>query len=455
MKKIAFCGASGNGISPLEQIMIKKGCEVYGSDLSFDEGRDQDRKEALQKVGLHIIPQNGSGITPDMEALYVSSIINEENPDVKAARKYGIPIKKRSDLLCELFSQYDKGIAVGGTAGKTTTTAMIGYILDTLGHRPCMINGGMLCNYQNNPGMPNYLYYDDSRYCVIEADESDGSIQKYHPYIGIINNISHDHTSMEKLIEYFSNFATHIQHALIINKDCPVGSKITAPAAQTLSFSMKDPAADFYASNIRAVKDGVEYELDGRAFRLGIIGTFNVANALSAIAACTAAGVDKFEAAKALEGFTGVKVRLEKIGTSAKDITVYNDFAHNPGKLAASISALKEHPGRVIAMYQPHTPFSVTNTRAEMAPALVSVLEQDDILVMQEIYELTPKDTISSNDVVEDVKKLGHGKAAFFKTRTPLKEFILQNARPGDRIVIMGAHDNSLADFSRELLSLL
>lgn len=455
MNKIAFCGASGNGISPLEQIMIKKGYEVYGSDLSFDEGRDQDRKKALQNVGLHTIPQDGSGITPDMKALYVSSIINEENPDVQAARKYGIPIKKRSDLLCEIFSQYEKGIAIGGTAGKTTTTAMIGYILDTLGYRPCMINGGMLCNYQNNPGMPNYLYYDNSKYCVIEADESDGSIQKYHPYIGIINNISHDHTSMEKLIEYFTNFATHVQHALIINKDCPVGSQIKAPTAQTLSFSMKDASADFYASNIRAIKDGVEYQLDGQTFRLGIIGTFNIANALAAIAACSAAGINKFDAAKALEGFTGVKVRLEKIGTSANDITIYNDFAHNPGKLAASISALKEHPGRIIAMYQPHTPFSVTNTRDEMAPAFVSVLEQNDILIMQEIYELTPNDNISSNDIINDVKQLGHSNATFFKTRLPLKEFILQNAKKGDRIIIMGAHDNSLADFSRELLSLL
>ncbi len=455
MKKIAFCGASGNGISPLEQIMIKKGWEVYGSDLSFDEGRDQSRKEALCKVGLHIIPQDGSGITPDMQALYVSSIINENNPDVKAARRFGIPIKKRSDLLCELFSQYAKGIAVGGTAGKTTTTAMIGYILDRLGQRPCMINGGMLCNYQDQPGMPNYLYYEDSQYCVIEADESDGSIRKYHPYVGIINNISHDHTSMEKLVEYFTAFAGNITHALIINKDCPFCSKIKAPAARTVTFSLKDPAADIYASGIKAVDGGVEYRLSDRIFRLNIIGTFNVANALAAIAACMMTGIDKYAAAEALESFCGVKARLEKIGTSAKGITIYNDFAHNPSKLSASVSALREHPGRVIAMYQPHTPFSVTNTRAEMAPALVSALGQDDILLMQEIYERTPQDTISSADVIEDVKKLGHDKACFFKTRAPLEQFILQNARPGDRIVIMGAHDNSLADFSRELLTRL
>ena len=144
MKKIAFCAAAGNGISPLEQIMIKKGYEVYGSDSSFDEGLNQDRKAALESVGLKIVPQDGSAVFPDTECLYISSIINEENPDIKAARKYNVPVKKRSDLLEEIFSGYAKGIAVGGTAGKTTTTAMIGYILDRLGQKPCMINGGML-----------------------------------------------------------------------------------------------------------------------------------------------------------------------------------------------------------------------------------------------------------------------------------------------------------------------
>ena len=245
MKKIAFCAAAGNGISPLEQIMIKKGYEVYGSDSSFDEGLNQDRKAALESVGLKIVPQDGSAVFPDTECLYISSIINEENPDIKAARKYNVPVKKRSDLLEEIFSGYAKGIAVGGTAGKTTTTAMIGYILDRLGQKPCMINGGMLCNYEDRPGLPNYLY-NESDVCVIEADESDGSIQKYHPYIGIVNNISHDHTSMEKLVEYFTNFASHVQYALIVNYDCPLTRSLTSPK-KTFSFSIKDSHADNFA----------------------------------------------------------------------------------------------------------------------------------------------------------------------------------------------------------------
>ncbi len=453
MKKIAFCGASGNGISPLEQIMIKKGWDVYGSDLSFDEGRDQSRRVALEKAGLKIIPQDGSGITPDMECLYVSAIIDENNPDVKAARSYNIPVKKRSDLLAELFGQYPYNIAVGGTAGKTTTTAMIGYILDRLGRKPCMINGGMLCNYESGTGLPNYIYNDGDT-CVIEADESDGSIRKYHPYVGIINNISHDHTSIEKLVEYFTAFAANVRHTLVVNFDCKLARNIKS-ARETLSFSTENPEADIYASEITAVDNGICYTLNGKSFRLNLIGRFNVANALAAIAACMVLGIDKFEAARALESFTGIKARLEKIG-SAKGVTVYNDFAHNPSKIGASLAALREYPGRIIAMYQPHTPFSAVNTGDEVADVVAQTLNPDDIMIMQEIYELTPKDVgISSANIINRIRSNGHQQALFLPHKADTRKFVTENVQPGDRIVIMGAHDNSLADFSRELLEVI
>lgn len=450
MKKIAFCAAAGNGISPLEQIMLKKGYDVYGSDNSFEQGLNLDRKRALEEVGLKILPQNGSCIFPDTACLYISSIINENNPDVKAARRYNIPIKKRSDLLEELLHGYEHSIAVGGTAGKTTTTAMIGYILDVLGLKPCMINGGMLCNYEHQAGLPNYIY-NEGDICVIEADESDGSIQKYHPYIGIVNNISHDHTSMAKLLEYFGNFASHVRHALIVNDDCPYSRELKC-ACRKFSFSLQNPQADLYAADIAATEHGVRYSLDGRVFELGIIGEFNVANALAAIAACMMLGVDKFAAAQALEGFTGIKMRLEKIGTT-KDITFYADFAHNPSKIAASAAAIKAHTpnGKLIMMYQPHTPFSVSNTGDEVAEELMKVISPDDVVLMQEIYEITPQDTVSSRDIINKLHQLGHAQAYFMDSHNATKQFILNHTRSGDRVVIMGAHDNTLAAFCREI----
>ena len=130
MTKVCFCGISGNGMSPLAQILALKGYDVYGSDRSFDNNLDKENRTALESMGIKIIPQNGLYITPDMK-IYVSAALDEKNPDIKAAKGLGIPIKQRSDLLAELFSEYSCGIAVGGTSGKTTTTAMIGFILDS------------------------------------------------------------------------------------------------------------------------------------------------------------------------------------------------------------------------------------------------------------------------------------------------------------------------------------
>ncbi len=449
MKKISFSGAAGNGISPLEQIMVCKGYDVYGSDYSFDIGKDADRKTALEKAGIHICPQDGSMITPDTEYLCVSAAVKENNPDIIAAHKLGIPVKYRSDLLLELLSSYRYGIAVGGTAGKTTVTAMIGYILNVLGKKPCMINGGALCNYPTDKGIPNYIYNEDE-ICVIEADESDGSIQKYHPFIGLITNISHDHTSMEKLFSYFSVFAEHSQN-LVISLDFPNHAKITHPHLTT--FSLNNPQNDFYADNIVLNNDSITYTLQNQTFTLPLIGKFNIANALAAIAVCSKLGIAAFDAAKALEGFKGVKTRLEKMG-SVHNITVFNDFAHNPSKIEASLLALKSGGGRIIAMYQPHTSFSARNTGEETAAVIARSLAPEDIMIMQEIYEIAPEDTdISSQDIINRIRQNGHSNAFFSKSKDDTLDFIKKHVQSGDKIVIMGAHDNSLADFSRAILN--
>ena len=448
MEKIVFSGAAGNGISPLEQIMSLKGYNVYGTDHSFDIGLDSARKKALESVGITIVPQDGSAITPDTKYLCISAAVKDTNPDVVAARKLGIPIKYRSDLLKEILEQYSYGIAVGGTAGKTTTTAMIGYVLNYYDKKPCMVNGGALCNLSKNKGIPNFIY-NEGDICVIEADESDSSIKKYYPHVGIINNISLDHTSIEKLIEYFTEFASHSQN-IVVNKDCPYASKIKHSSVRT--FSIQDPTADFYAYDITPIADGIEYKIKDKKYTLGLLGSFNVYNALSTMAACSFFGLSADDTAKALESFTGIKTRLEKMG-SANNIIVYNDFAHNPSKIRASLSALKDYPGRVIAMYQPHTPFSAQNTGAEMAKVIAQTLEPNDIMILQEIYELTEKDVgVTSNNIVKEIILNGHDNALFLPKKSDTRKFLKDTIRAGDRVIIMGAHDNSLADFSLQIL---
>ena len=453
MKKVSFCGISGSGMSALAQILKLKGNDVRGSDRSFDQGKDDQNKQALKDVGIEIFPQDGSAISDDLDTLYVSTAVESSIPDVKAALEKNISIQKRSDLLAEIFHHYTHNIAVAGTSGKTTTTAMIGYALDVLGQKPCMINGGLLQNYADQKGIPNIIY-NDGDICVIEADESDGSIEKYHPYISLINNISVDHKSLEELIELFSEFASRSKQAVVINADCPITSQIKHPHKKTISFSIKTSKADFYAANIEILPDGTRYTLDGRSFKLNLIGKFNVANALAAIAVCSLLGIDKFDVAKALEGFLGTKRRLEVIG-SKNDITVIDDFAHNPDKVSASMSALKSYEGRLILMFQPHGFAPMRMMGKQIIESFTKYMDEKDILLMPEIFFAggTVTRDISSKDFIDYANELNKH-AFFFETRDEIKKFIKDNAKKGDRIVVMGARDNSLPVFCNDILEM-
>ena len=451
MTKISFCGISGNGVSALAQIMVKKGFEVRGSDRTFDLGGDQSRKKALEEIGIRIFPQDGSGITDDLDTLYVSTAIEDSIADVRVAKEKNIAIKTRPDLLAELFHQYKHNIAISGTSGKTTTTAMIGYILDTLGKKPCMINGGYLRNYENQKGVANIIY-NEGDICVIEADESNGTIEKYHPYIGLINNIGVDHKSLDELIGLFKDFAGRCKEGLVVNIDFDNCKNITNPNGKTVTFSLKDSNADFYADNIKPIPDGTQYNLDGKTFKLNLIGKFNVSNALAAIAVCSLLGIDKFEAAETLEGFLGTQRRLEVVGTK-NGITLIDDFAHNPDKVAASVSALKDYKGRLIVMFQPHGFAPMKLTGKDIVKAFAAHLDKEDILILPDIYFVggTADKTISSKDLINQALELGVN-AHYIPERKDVEKFILANAASGDRVIIMGARDNTLPDFSRQLL---
>ena len=451
MTKISFCGISGNGVCALAQIMALKGYDVRGSDRTFDNGGDQDRKAALEALGIKIYPQDGSGICDDLDVLYASTAVEDTIADIKTAKEKNIPIKTRPELLAEIFHQYKHNIAVSGTSGKTTTTAMVGYILDTLEKKPCMINGGYLINYITRQGIPNVIY-NEGDICVIEADESNGTIEKYTPYIGLINNIGEDHKSMEELKVLFQNFASRCQYGLVVNADCKACNEIRNSKIKNLTFSIEDSKADFYASDIKAIPGGTTYVLDGKEFKLNLIGHFNVSNALAAIAVCSLLGINKFDAAKTLEGFLGTKRRLEVVG-SKNGITIIDDFAHNPDKVSASVSALKDYKGRLIIMFQPHGFAPMKQTGKDIMKSFAQLLDKEDILVVPDIYFVggTADKSISSADLIKVAQELGVN-AHYIPQRKDVEKFILEQAKSGDRIIIMGARDNTLPDFSRKIL---
>ncbi len=454
MKKVGFCAVSGSGMSALAQVLSFKGVEVYGSDRSFDQGKDEKNKKALTSLGIKIYPQDGSMFENEIETLYASTAVEDTIPDVKRAKELNVPIQKRSDLLAEIFSQYKYNIAIGGTSGKSTVTAMVGYILDKAGKKPLVINGAILKNYENQKGIPNVIL-NEGEYCVIEADESDGSIEKYNPYISVINNITLDHKPIEELKVLFSDFAKRAQKGVVYNKDCANSKVIENLGLNALSFSIKNKTADFYASDITPLADGTQYELNGKKYKLALIGAFNVANAMCAVAVCSMLGISSDEACTILQSFLGAKRRLEVLGQKT-NITVIDDFAHNPDKVLASMSALKSYHGRLLVMFQPHGFAPMRLMGKEIVESFASQMSDDDILLIPEIYfsgGSAVKD-ISSNDLVNHAKSFGK-KAIFFAKRDELYQELLKQAKAGDRIVLMGARDNSITDMGYSLLEKL
>ena len=452
MKKVSFCGISGSGMSALAQVLKLKGYDVSGSDRSFDQGKDEKNKQALQSIGIKIFPQDGSAIQPDTDCLYVSTAVEDSIADVKKALTMGIDIKKRSDLLAEIFQQSEYGIAVGGTSGKTTVTAMIGFMLDKLNHKPTVINGGLLKNYASQKGIPNVILNDNSNICVVEADESDGSIEKYYPYISVVNNITIDHKSIDELQVLFSNFVKKAKKGAVVNLDCQNSEVLLTQNKNVVTFSIKNPNADIYLSDIKPIKDGVEYKLGNNKYTLKLTGAFNVANVACTMAVGKLLDIDSDSIAKALEDFIGTKRRLDIIGTK-NNITVIDDFAHNPDKVAASMSALKDYEGRLLVMFQPHGFSPMRMMGKNIMESFAKYMQKQDMLFVPEIFYVGGSVTrdISSKDLTDYAKTLGVN-ANFYQTREQIKEVIISLAKPEDRIVIMGARDNSLPDFCEEIL---
>ncbi len=449
MLKVSFCGISGSGMSSLAQILKLSGYEVRGSDRNFDLGRDLHSKQAFENMGIKIFAQDGSAVSSDLAWVCASTAVEDTIPDIKAAKEKNVPIKTRPQLLAELFNAAKYGIAVGGTSGKTTTTAMIGYILDKLGKKPCMINGGLLKDYEGTTAIPNIIY-NKGDICVVEADESNGSIDLYNPYMALINNISVDHKSLEELTELFQHFADRTTHAVIVNDDYELCRKIKHK--RLIGFSLKNPQAEYYAANITPLPHGTQYDFAGKTWTLNLIGAFNVANALAAIAACVEMGVDKHTAAEVLQNFHGTKRRLEVVAQK-HNITIIDDFAHNPDKVRASICALRQYDGRLIVMFQPHGFSPMRALGKEIMSEFAQNMNTDDILIMPEIFFVggTVTKDISSADLIEYARSLGKKEAYFVTDKAAATEMILQKAKAGDRIVIMGARDNSLTDMCYQI----
>ena len=458
-----FCGIGGSGMSPLAAIVKARGATVAGSDRSRDQGRTPDKFAALQARGFALFPQDGSGITSADQILVVSAAVEESVPDVQAARRAGASVVTRPELLSELFNAAGLRVGVAGTSGKSTTTGMIGTILARAGLDPTVMNGAEMKDFRGPDDAPLSAVVGAGEAFVSEVDESDGSIRLYAPSVAVVNNMSLDHKPMDELRPLFRGFVSRAERA-VLNLDNPETAALAreAGADRALTYSLGDPAADLVAGAPRLSPTGVSVSVTLRAragrpearadLALAVPGLHNVSNALAALCATFACGVPLGEAAAALGAFTGIRRRLDVVGT-AGGVTVIDDFAHNPDKIAATLHTLHGFPGRLLVMFQPHGYGPLKLIGEALAEGLAQDLAPDDVLVMPEpvYFGGTVDRSVGSREVAERIAARGR-RAEALPDRAACGDRLLALAAPGDRIVVMGARDDTLSSFAGDLL---
>jgi UDP-N-acetylmuramate--alanine ligase len=444
---------------PLALILRAKGYAVEGSDRSLDQGRLGAKFEFLQSRGIGLHKQDGSGVTRAEQILVTSAAVEETVPDVQAARRLDLPIVRRAELLAELFNAAPKSVAIGGTSGKSTTTGMVGWILQQAGLAPTIMNGAVMKNFAgpDNPFASAAVGGGDV--FVSEVDESDGSIALFHPTIAAVNNISLDHKTMAELRALFRVFSARAQHA-VLNLDNEETKALAAwlPAEKVLTYSLTNLRAQLFAGRLKPSPDGISFELSerdtgGRALvHMNVPGAHNVSNALAALCVARACGVSLEAAADALGTFTGIKRRFERVG-AANGITVIDDFAHNPDKIAATLHTLHAFPGRLLVMFQPHGYGPLRLMKAEFIECFARELHDEDILVMPEpvYFGGTVNREVTSDDIARGVNDRGR-EAIALHDRAACGDKLVALAQPGDRIVVMGARDDTLSEFAAGLL---
>ncbi|MGN7932587.1 Mur ligase family protein [Sphingopyxis sp. 22461] len=456
-KSYFFCGIGGSGMLPLAMIVAARGDAVSGSDRSRDQGRTPGKFAWLESQGIAFYPQDGSGPKAD-QILVASAAIEDSVPDIAAANALGLPRMTRADLNAELFNAADSAIGVGGTSGKSTVTGMIGWILESAGRKPTVMNGAVMRNFSGDDRPFASALVGDAAIYVSEVDESDGSIALYRPDVAVVTNISLDHKSLEELHALFADFLLKARVAVVNIDDEESTPFLSLDNHISFGFSEGEDT-DIRGSDFEALPDGCRFAVhaDGTAYRvrLRMPGRHNAANALAAIAATHAAGTTVAQAVEALADFAGLARRYEVLG-QAGGVTVIDDFAHNPDKVAATLAAVSELPGRALIFFQPHGYGPLRQMGKELAASFAAGMRPDDkLFVCDPVYFGGTVDrSIGSEALVADIVA-GGADAVHLTTRAACGAAMLDEAKAGDRILILGARDDTLTEFGRELLGKL
>lgn len=443
-----FVGIAGTGMSAIAQYLCGVGKKVSGSDRLFGQSQKLLSETQFESMGIQCYFQDGQGITEDVDVVVVSTAIEEKNVEYQKALQLGIPIMKRSQLLAEISNSV-RTIAVGGTSGKSTTTAMIFHIMEQCGKSPSLITGAGLSELQKK-SLPGNAWVGKSDWLVIESDESDGSIVSYKPEISLLLNIDRDHKEIDELEQLFITFRENTKSYFIANQDYPLTRKLSKPNQFNFGTVADAPiqGTDFSQNGF-----SISFKANGVACTISALGKHNMENALAAIAATNAAGISLEESTKALATFEGIYRRAQLVGKTNNDIYVIDDFAHNPAEVSAAIKACQAIGKRVIAWFQPHGYGPMRFMHKELTSMVGDALREQDMFLIADIYYAggTVDQNISST-IVSEAMQLNGKRAEYVGQKEQSIARIGELAQPEDVIIVMGARDPHLDVFAKEIL---
>jgi UDP-N-acetylmuramate--alanine ligase len=447
-KNVFFIGVAGSGMSAIAQYLSGIGKNVSGSDRFFTPNTYNETREKLEFAGIQCFVQDGSGINENTELVVVSTAIENTVFEVQKANQLGIPIIKRSELLA-LIAKSKKTIAVGGTSGKSTTSAMLFDILKYAGLQPSIISGAGLVSIIREAKIGN-ADVGKGEWLVIEADESDGSIVQYHPEIGLLLNIDKDHQEIDELMDIFTQFKNNTKGKFIVNQSNFLSAQLSVNPLHDFCVD-ENNSARYATANFHQSGFTIQFTIDNVPFSINTVGKHNMENAVAATCVANLIGVSLHDCALALNQYEGIYRRHQVLGEK-NGVWVIDDYAHNPAKCAASIAACQYISPKVIAWFQPHGYGPTRFLRTDFVKEILNVLRPMDEIWMSEIFYAggTAVKDISSNDLIEDIKQL-NANAFFVEDRNDFLSAVRPHFTENCVLLLMGARDPSLEEFGKQI----
>lgn len=454
-QRVHFIGVGGCGMRGLAALLLREGAAVSGSDRKATSAT-----EYLESLGAKVfIGQRPENLPQELDRVVISAAIKEENPELQAARQRGVPIVKYAGLLGEVM-RCRAGLAVAGTHGKSTTTALTAYMMTLAGLDPSFVVGGDV------PQLGGGSRAGGGRHFVAEACEFDQSFLSLAPRLAAILNVEHDHPdcypTLESVLAVFASFASLVPQdgLLIVNgEDRNIPKVIEGISAPVETFGLDGEKFDWRAVNMQLFRGRHRFDLVYRGRRLGqaqlkLSGRHNVMNALAAAALAFHAGTDADALLRAMATFSGVERRMELKGVS-RGVTVVDDYAHHPTAIQVTLRAIRDsyEPERLWVVFQPH---QHSRTRFLMADFARS-FGLADVTLVPDIYFVRDsedeKKAVSAEDLVSEIRRAG-GNALYLKTFDEIVDALAAQLRAGDCLVTMGAGNvNEVADRILQRLS--